>query len=165
MKLLAPIRKFIKKFDSSGYINALAGGDICLATGWSGDVFQAKARAEEAAEKTGKPPINIEYIIPKEGALMWFDNFAIPKDAPHPEEALAFINFMMKPEIAAKNANYISYASGSEGAQKFIDKAILDNPAIYPSKETQQKLFTVTTYPQKVQRVVTRTWSDFKRGK
>lgn len=164
-KLLAPIRKSIKKFDSSGYINALAGGDICLATGWSGDVFQAKARAEEAAEKTGKPPVNIEYIIPKEGALMWFDNFAIPKDAPHPEEALAFINFMMKPEIAAKNANYISYASGSEGAQKFIDKAILDNPAIYPDKETQAKLFTVTTYPQKVQRVVTRTWSDFKRGK
>lgn len=164
-KLLAPIRKFVKKFDSSGYINALAGGDICLAVGWSGDVFQAKARAEEAAEKTGKPPINIEYIIPKEGALMWFDNFAIPKDAAHPEEALAFINYMMKPEVAAKNSNYISYASGNEGAQKFIDKAILDNPAIYPDKDTLANLFTVTTYPQKVQRVVTKTWTDFKKGR
>ncbi|MCJ8142142.1 polyamine ABC transporter substrate-binding protein [Ancylobacter sp. A5.8] len=164
-KLLAPIRKFIKKFDSSGYINALAGGDICIATGWSGDVLQAKARAEEAAEKTGKPPVNIEYIIPKEGALMWFDNFAIPKDAPHPEEALAFINYMMKPEVAAKNSDYIAYASGSLGAQKFISKDVLENPSIYPDKETQDKLFTVTTYPQKVQRVVTRTWGDFKRGK
>jgi len=164
-KLLMPIRPFIKKFDSSGYINALAGGDICIATGWSGDVFQAKARATEAAEKTGKKPVNIEYMIPKEGALMWFDNFAIPKDAPHPDEALAFINYMMKPEVAAKNSNYIAYASGSEGAQKFIDKEVLDNPSIYPDKEVQAKLFTVTTYPQKVQRLVTRTWSDFKRGK
>ncbi|GLK86003.1 polyamine ABC transporter substrate-binding protein [Ancylobacter defluvii] len=164
-KLLGKIRPFIKKFDSSGYINALAGGDICLATGWSGDVFQAKTRAEEAAEKTGKKPVNIEYVIPKEGALMWFDNFAIPKDAPHPEEALAFINFMMKPEVAAKNADYISYASGSESAQKFMSKDILENPAIYPDKETQAKLFTVTTYPQKVQRVVTKTWNDFKRGR
>ncbi|MBB3770111.1 putrescine transport system substrate-binding protein [Angulomicrobium tetraedrale] len=164
-KLLATIRPFVKKFDSSGYINALAGGDICIATGWSGDIFQAKARAEEAAEKTGKPPVKVEYILPKEGALMWFDNFAIPKDAPHPDEALAFINYMMKPEVAAKNSNYISYASGSLGAQQFIDKAILDNPSIYPTPETLAKLFTVTTYPQKVQRVVTRTWSDFKRGK
>jgi len=164
-EMLAKIRPYIRKFDSSGYINALAGGDICLAVGWSGDVFQAKARAEEAAEKTGKPPINIDYVIPKEGALMWFDNFAIPKDAPHPEEALAFINYMMKPEVAAKNANYISYASGNLGAEKFIDKEILDNPAIYPDEATLEKLFTVTTYPQKVQRVVTRTWSDFKRGR
>ncbi|MCK0196139.1 polyamine ABC transporter substrate-binding protein [Ancylobacter sp. 6x-1] len=164
-ELLMPIRPFIKKFDSSGYINALARGDICIALGWSGDVFQAKARAEEAAKKTKKAPVNIEYILPKEGALLWADSFAIPKDAPHPEEALAFINFMMKPEIAAKNTNYISYASGSLGAQKFIDKEILENPMIYPSKEVQAKLFTVTTYPQDVQRVVTRTWNKFKRGK
>lgn len=165
LALLMPIRPFIKKFDSSGYINALARGDICLATGWSGDVFQAKTRAEEAAKKTKKNPVNIEYVIPKEGALMWFDNFAIPKDAKNVDNALAFINYMMKPEVAAKNSNYISYANGNLESQKYIDKAILDNPSIYPDKETQEKLFTVTTNPQELQRVVTRAWNKFKRGK
>ncbi|HSI40334.1 MAG TPA: polyamine ABC transporter substrate-binding protein [Xanthobacteraceae bacterium] len=163
--LLMTIRPSIKKFDSSGYINALARGDICIALGWSGDIFQAKTRAEEAAKKTKRKPVNIDYVIPKEGALMWFDNFAIPKDAKHVDEALAFINYMMKPEVAAKNSIYISYANGNLESQKFIDKTILDNPAIYPNAETQAKLFTVTTYPQDLQRVVTRTWNKFKRGK
>jgi putrescine transport system substrate-binding protein len=165
LALLMPIRPFIKKFDSSGYINALARGDICIATGWSGDVFQAKSRAEEAAKKTKKKPVNIEYVLPKEGALMWFDNFAIPKDAKNVDNALAFINYMMKPEVAAKNSNYISYANGNLESQKYIDKAILDNPAIYPNAEVQAKLFTVTTNPQDLQRVVTRAWNKFKRGK
>ncbi|MBS7541342.1 polyamine ABC transporter substrate-binding protein [Ancylobacter lacus] len=164
-ELLMPIRPYIKKFDSSGYINALARGDICIATGWSGDVFQAKTRAEEAAAKTKKPPVNIEYVIPQQGALMWFDNFAIPKDAQHVDEALAFINFMMKPEVAAKNSNFISYANGNLESQKFVDKAILDNPSIYPPADVQAKLFTVTTNPQDLQRLVTRTWNKFKRGK
>lgn len=164
-ELLMKIRPFIKKFDSSGYINALARGDICLAVGWSGDVFQAKTRAEEAAKKTKKKPINIAYVIPKEGALMWFDNFAIPKDAKNVDEALAFINYMNKPEVAAKNTNYISYANGNLASQQFIEKDILDNPSIYPDKDTFSRLFTVTTYPQDVQRVVTRTWQSFKRGK
>lgn len=164
-ELLLKIRPFIRKFDSSGYINALARGDICLAVGWSGDVFQAKTRAAEAAKKTKKKPVNIAYAIPKEGALMWFDNFAIPKDAKNVDEALAFINYMMKPEVAAKNSNYISYANGNLASQKFIDKDIIDNPSIYPNAETMALLFTVTTYPQDVQRVVTKTWTSFKRGK
>ncbi len=128
-------------------------------------MFQAKTRAEEAAKKTKKKPVNIEYVIPKEGALMWFDNFAIPKDAKNVDNALAFINYMMKPEVAAKNSNYISYANGNLESQKYIDKAILDNPAIYPDAEVQGKLFTVTTNPQDLQRVVTRAWNKFKRGK
>ena len=163
--MLLKIRPYIRKFDSSGYINALARGDICLAVGWSGDVFQAKTRADEAAKKTKKKPVNIAYAIPKEGALMWFDNFAIPKDAKNVDEALAFINYMMKPEVAAKNSNYISYANGNLASQKFIDKDIIDNPSIYPNAETMALLFTVTTYPQDVQRVVTKTWTSFKRGK
>ncbi len=164
-ELLATIRPSIKKFDSSGYINALARGDICLAVGWSGDVFQAKTRAEEAAEKTGSEAVNIDYVIPKEGALMWFDNFAIPHDAAHVDEAHAFINYMMRPDVAAKNVNYISYASGNEEAKKYIEKSILDNPGIYPDQETFDKLFLVTTNEPKTQRVITRTWNNFKRGK
>ncbi|MDQ0505476.1 polyamine ABC transporter substrate-binding protein [Xanthobacter agilis] len=164
-ELLMTIRPYIKKFDSSGYINALARGDICLAVGWSGDVFQAKTRAEEAAKKTKKPPVNVGYQIPKQGALMWFDNFAIPKDAKHVDEALTFINYMMRPEIAAKNSNYISYANGNLESQKYIDKAILDNPSIYPDKDTFSRLFIVTTNEPAVQRVITKTWNAFKRGK
>ncbi|MEP9354734.1 polyamine ABC transporter substrate-binding protein [Xanthobacter sp. KR7-65] len=164
-ELLMKVRPFIKKFDSSGYINALARGDICLAVGWSGDVFQAKTRAEEAAKKTKKKPINVEYVIPKEGALMWFDNFAIPKDAKNVDNALTFINYMMKPEVAAKNSNFISYANGNLESQKYIDKAILDNPAIYPTKEVFDRLFIVTTNEPAVQRVITKTWTSFKRGK
>ncbi len=163
--LLMTIRPYIKKFDSSGYINALARGDICLAVGWSGDVFQAKTRAEEAAKKTKKPPVKVGYQIPKEGALMWFDNFAIPKDAKHVDEALTFINYMMRPEVAAKNSNYISYANGNLASQKFIDKEILDNPSIYPDKDTFSRLFIVTTNEPAVQRVITKTWNTFKRGK
>ena len=164
-ELLMKVRPFIKKFDSSGYINALARGDICIAVGWSGDVFQAKTRAAEAAKKTKKPPVNVEYAIPKEGALMWFDNFAIPKDAKNIDNALTFINYMMKPEVAAKNSNYISYANGNLESQKFIDKEILNNPNIYPDKETFSRLFIVTTNDAPVQRVITKTWNTFKRGK
>ena len=164
-ELLMRIRPYIRKFDSSGYINALARGDICIAVGWSGDVFQAKRRAEEAAKKTKKTPVVINYVIPKQGALMWFDNFAIPKDAKNVEEAHAFINFMMRPEIAARNTNFISYANGNLASQKFIDKEILNNPSIYPDPSTMALLFTVTTYPQDVQRFVTKTWTTFKRGK
>ncbi len=164
-EMLAKIRPFIKKFDSSGYINALARGDICLAVGWSGDVFQAKTRAQEAAEKTKTTPVNVAYVIPKQGALMWFDNFAIPKDAKHVDEALTFINYMMRPEVAAKNTDYISYANGNLASQKLISKDILDNPNIYPDKEVFSRLFIVTTNDPKLQRVITKTWNDFKRGK
>ncbi len=164
-ELLMKVRPYIRKFDSSGYINALARGDICLAVGWSGDVFQAKSRAKEAAEKTKAPLVDVQYVLPKEGALMWFDSFAIPKDAKNVDNALAFINFMMKPEVAAKNTNYISYANGNLESQKYIDKEILDNPSIYPNKDTFERLFIVTTNDAKLQRVITKTWNQFKRGK
>ncbi|MFG1348327.1 polyamine ABC transporter substrate-binding protein [Xanthobacter autotrophicus] len=164
-ELLMKVRPYIKKFDSSGYINALARGDICLALGWSGDIFQAKTRAEEAAKKTKRQLVNVSYVIPKEGALMWFDNFAIPKDAKNVDNALVFINYMMRPEVAAKNTNFISYANGNLESQKFIDKDILNNPSIYPDKDTFERLFIVTTNEPAVQRVITKTWNSFKRGK
>ncbi len=117
------------------------------------------------AEKTGKPPIEIDYALPKEGALMWFDSFAIPKDAEHVEEAHIFIDFMMRPEIAARNTNFVAYASGNLEAQKSVDKEILANRSIYPDEVTFARLFTVTPYPQDVQRIVTRIWTRVKSGR
>ena len=107
--LLQTIRPYIQKFNSSEYINALANGDICMAMGYSGDIIQARDRAAEADNG-----VEVTLVTPKEGALMWFDSFAIPADAPHPEEAYAFIDFMMRPEIAARNSNYVYYANGNK---------------------------------------------------
>ena len=128
----------MRKFHSSEYINALAGGEICLAVGWSGDILQAKNRAKEA-----KNGVEIAYVIPKEGTQMWFDNLAIPKDAPHPQEALAFINFLLDPQVAAKNSNFVSYANGNLASQKYIDKSVLDDPGVYPDAATMAKLYTI----------------------
>ena len=116
---LLKIRPYIRKFHSSEYINALANGDICLAVGWSGDVFQARDRAAEADQG-----VVVDYVIPKEGAEMWFDQMAIPADAQHVEEAHEFLNYMMKPEVAAKATNYVYFPNGNKASQEFIDKEI-----------------------------------------
>lgn len=156
---LLKIRPYIRKFHSSEYINALANGDICLAVGWSGDVFQARDRAAEADQG-----VDIAYTIPKEGAEMWFDQMAVPADAQHVEEAYAFINYMMKPEVAAKASNYVFYSNGNKASQQFIDKEIIDDPAIYPDEATLAKLFTVSPYDPKTQRTVTRAWTKIVTG-
>jgi putrescine transport system substrate-binding protein len=158
-EVMLAIRPHIRKFHSSEYINALANGDICLAVGWSGDVFQARDRAEEAGQG-----VEVEYVVPKEGAEMWFDQMAIPADAQHVAEAHEFMNYMMKPEVSAKASNYVFYASGNKAAQQFIDKEILDNPAIYPDEATLANLFTVTPYDPKTQRLITRTWTKIVTG-
>ncbi len=163
--LLQKIRPFIRKFHSSEYINGLANGEICLAVGYSGDILQAKSRAEEAAKTAKKKPVALDYVLPKEGALMWFDSLSIPKDAPHVENAHIFINYLLRPEIAARNSNAISYANGNLASQKLIDKEVTGNPSVYPDAETMKKLYITSPYPQDVQRVVTRAWTRIKSGK
>jgi Spermidine/putrescine-binding periplasmic protein len=158
--LLVKVRGNIQKFHSSEYINALANGDICVAVGYSGDILQAKARAEEA-----KNNVNVAYIIPKEGALMWFDSMAIPADAPHPDEAHAFINFMMKPEVAAANSNFVAYANGNIASKEHLDEEIRNDPGIYPDDETMKRLFTNTAYDERAQRTLTRLWTRVKTGR
>ncbi|MBZ9896897.1 MULTISPECIES: polyamine ABC transporter substrate-binding protein [unclassified Mesorhizobium] len=158
-ELMMKIRPYIRKFHSSEYINALANGDICLAVGWSGDVFQARNRAEEA-----KQGVEIGYAVPKEGAEMWFDQMAIPADAPHVAEAHEFLNYMMKPEVIAKSSNAVLYANGNKASQQFVDKALLEDPAVYPDAATLQKLFTISPYDPKTQRVITRTWTKIVTG-
>ncbi|MET0575051.1 MAG: polyamine ABC transporter substrate-binding protein [Mesorhizobium sp.] len=156
---LLAIRPSIRKFHSSEYINALANGDICLAVGWSGDVFQARDRAAEANQG-----VVVDYVVPKEGAEMWFDQMAIPADAQHVAEAHEFLNYIMKPEVAAKATNYVYFANGNKASQQFIEKEILENPAIYPDDATLQKLFTVVPYDPKTQRTVTRIWTKIVTG-
>ncbi|MEM9716771.1 MAG: polyamine ABC transporter substrate-binding protein [Pseudomonadota bacterium] len=157
--VFAGVRPYIQKFHSSEYINALANGDICVAVGWSGDVFLAQLRADEADNGQA-----IDYSIPSQGAQMWFDQMAIPVDAPNPEAAHTFINFILDAQNAAAATNYVWYASGNEAAQEFIDPEILGYPAVYPDEATLSKLFTTTPYPANVQRVVTRMWTKIKSG-
>ncbi|PSJ61589.1 polyamine ABC transporter substrate-binding protein [Pseudaminobacter soli (ex Li et al. 2025)] len=158
-EVLLKVRPYVRKFHSSEYINALANGDICMAIGWSGDVFQARDRAEEA-----KQGVEVGYVIPKEGAEMWFDQMAIPADAPHVEEAHAFLNYMMKPEVIAKSTNFVYFPSGNKAAQAFVNKEILEDPAVYPTPEVLDKLFTVSPYDTKSQRQVTRLWTKVVTG-
>lgn len=159
-ELLGKMRPHVKKFHSSEYISALATGDICLAVGWAGDAFQARNRARES-----KNGVEINYLIPREGTLMSMDALAIPKDAAHVEEAHRFIDFLMRPDIAARNVSVTNFASGVLAAKPMIDKEILDNKSIYPDDGTMKKLFTVTTYEPAVQKIVTREWTRVKTGK
>lgn len=157
---LMRVRTHVRKFHSSEYINALANGDICVAVGYSGDILQAKNRAEEA-----KNGVEIAYVIPREGALMWFDSIAIPVDAPNPDNALALIDFLLRPEVAARNTNFVAYASGNLAAKAFVDPAILNNPGVYPDDATFARLFTNTAFDDRAQRTLTRLWTRVKSGR
>ncbi|MDQ0319208.1 putrescine transport system substrate-binding protein [Pararhizobium capsulatum DSM 1112] len=156
---LMKIRPFVRKFHSSEYINGLANGDICLAIGYSGDVFQARDRAAEA-----DAGVQVDFAIPPTGAQMWFDVMAIPADAPHLEEAHAFINYMMKPEVVAKASDYVFYANGNKASQQFISKDVVGDTAIYPPEDVMKKLFTTTPFSAKEQRVLTRMWTKVATG-
>jgi putrescine transport system substrate-binding protein len=158
--LVVKVRSSIRKFHSSEFLNALASGEACFAVGFSGDVKQAQKRAAEA-----KNGVDLAYSIPKEGAQLWFDNIAIPRDARNVDEAHAFINFLQKPEVAAKNSNYLSYANGNLASQAFIDKAILDDRTIYPDAATMARLYTINAHDAKTTRLMNRLWTRIKTGK
>jgi putrescine transport system substrate-binding protein len=158
--LLMKIRPYVRKFHSSEYLDALASGEICLAVGWSGDIKQAQKRAEEA-----KNGVDIRYVIPKEGAQMWFDNLAIPNDAPHVEEAHAFINFLLRPQVAARNSNRIAYANGNLASQKYISKEVLGDPGVYPDAALMKKLYTINARDARTQRIINRLWMRIKTGR
>ncbi len=157
--VLSAVRPYVQKFHNSEYINALANGDICVAFGWSGDILQARDRADEAENG-----VEIAYNAPKEGALMWFDQMAIPVDAPNPDGAHKFLNFIMDAKNMAQATNYVYYANGNLASQEFVLPEILEDPAIYPDEETLKNLYTTTPYPAKVQRFVTRMWTRIKSG-
>ncbi len=157
--LLMGVRPFIRRFDSSGYIEALANGDICLAYGYSGDIFQAQGRAEEAENG-----VSVDYVIPKEGTQVAFDLLAIPEDAPHVANALAFIDFLSRPDIAAMNTNYVWYANANTKATPLVDPDIRDDPAIYPTPEVMARLYTRAPLTAQGERTLTRLWTRIKSG-
>jgi putrescine transport system substrate-binding protein len=158
--LVQKVRPYVRKFHSSEYLNALASGEICLVLGFSGDIKQAQKRAAEANNG-----VEVRYAIPKEGAQLWFDNLAIPKDAPDVAEAHALINYLMRPEVAAKNSNFVAYANGNAASRALIDKAILDDRGVYPDEATMAKLYTIGAHDQKTQRLMNRLWTKVKTGK
>ncbi len=158
--LLRRIQPYIKYFHNSKYISDLANGDLCLVHGYSGDIFQARDRAEEA-----KNNIAITYIIPREGSLIWTDVMAIPLDAPHPVEALAFIDYLLKPEVIASISNFVAYANANSKATALLDEEIRTNPGIYPPPNVQARLVAPAALPKDTQRYKTRSWTRVKTGK
>ena len=158
--LVVKIRPYVRKFHSSEYLSALATGEICFVVGWSGDIMQARSRAAEA-----KSDIQIGYAIPREGAQMFFDNLAIPADAKNVAEAYQLINYLYRPEVAAKNSDFLSYANGNLASQKLVDPKILNDKNIYPDEATLAKLFVITARDPATQRLINRLWTRVKTGR
>ena len=159
-ELVSKVRPYVRKFHSSEYLSALATGEICLVVGWSGDVMQARSRAAEA-----KSGVEIGYTIPQEGAQMFFDNLAIPTDAQHVAEAYQLIDYLYRPEVAAKNSDFLSYANGNLASQKLVDPKILNDKNIYPDRAALAKLFVITARDPATQRVINRLWTKVKTGR
>jgi putrescine transport system substrate-binding protein len=158
--LLLKLRPNIRYFHSSQYINDLANGDICVAIGWAGDVMQASNRAKEA-----KNGVNVAYSIPKEGALAFFDVFALPSDAKNTDEAYQFLNYLMKPEVIANISNTVYYANANKAATPLVNEDVRNNPGIYPPADVRAKMFTLSVQTPKIDRVITRAWTKVKSGK
>ena len=157
--VLLSIRPYLRYVHSSRYIDDLANGETCLALGWSGDIKQARDRAKDAGKG-----IEIRYSIPKEGTIMNFDMLAIPADAPHPHNAHLFINYLLQPEVAAKNSNLVKYANINMASTPLLVDAVKGDPNIYPPPDVQAKLVPEPPRSQEFQRLLTRTWTRFKTG-
>jgi putrescine transport system substrate-binding protein len=158
-EMLLKIRPYIRNINSSEYIEALANGDLCIAVGYNGDVLQARDRARDANKG-----IDIKYTVPKEGSLLWFDLLAIPKDAPHPGSAYAFMNQMMDPKAVAEVSNFKRFANANLAAQAYVQDAVKNDPAIYPPPDVREKLKIQLADSSEETRVITRLWQKFKTG-
>jgi putrescine transport system substrate-binding protein len=157
--VLGKIRPYISSINSSGYIEALANGDICVAVAYNGDVMQSRDRAKEANKG-----IEIKYSLPKEGSIVWFDMLAIPKEAPNLESAYAFINYMMTPQVIADVSNFKRYADANAVAQSLVLPAVKDDAAIYPTTAQREHLTLQSSDTAEQTRAITRIWQKFKTG-
>ena len=158
-ELLTKVRPYVRYFHASQYINDLATGEICVSLGWSGDVIQARDRAAEA-----EAPVDIAYAIPKQGAMLWFDTLAIPADAPHPDNAHAFLNFLMEPEVIAGVSNYVAFANANAAALQFVDDEVKSDPSIYPTPEVMKNLHPDIVESQEFSRDLNRAWTRIRTG-
>jgi putrescine transport system substrate-binding protein len=157
--VLIKVRPYIRTIDTSGEIDAIANGDICISLGYSGDFVQANKRAKEA-----KNGIELAYFIPQEGSLIGFDLLAIPKDAPHVANAHMLINYLMNPQVAANNSNATGYANANSAATPLLDASITADTTIYPTQQEQQRLFAQAEVTSEQSRTITRIWQRFKTG-
>ena len=157
---LMKIRPYIRKINSSQYIEDLANGDLCVAIGYNGDVLQARDRALEAGNG-----INIAYAIPKEGSIVTIDTMVIPADAKHPKNAHLFMNYLMEPKVAAANSNKVNYANGNTASESFLNESVKNDPAVYPNAEIKAKLTPELSVADDYNRLLTRTWTRFQTGK
>jgi putrescine transport system substrate-binding protein len=158
-QMLAKIRPFIRNIDTASQIQALANGDLCVALAYNGNVVQANKRAKEA-----KNGIDIDYVIPEEGTLLWFDLMTVPKDAPHVANAYLFLNYLMDPPVIANVSNVIGFANANKAATPLLDASIAANSAIYPRADQQQGLVTQVEPSPELARAITRLWQKFKTG-
>jgi putrescine transport system substrate-binding protein len=159
-KTLLAVRPFIRMITSAQYIDALANGEICIAVGYSGDILQARDRAAEAGK-----PVDIRFSIPKEGALMWFDTLAIPADAKHPGNAHLFIDYLLRPEVAARNSDFVNYANANAKATELVNEELRNDPGIYPPDETKARLQPNLSKSAEYTRMLNRAWTRFTTGR
>jgi len=157
--LLLKVRAYIRKFDSSGYINDLANGDACLSLGYSTDIVIAGVRAKDSGNG-----VRIEYHIPKEGTLQFVDSIAIPADAPHKDLALAWIDYNLRPDVMAQTANFVNGRTGNKAAAQFVRPDLLTNPEIYPPDEVANKLFQGPVLSRSYDRQRSRAWTRVRSG-
>jgi putrescine transport system substrate-binding protein len=157
--VLERVRPFIRKFHSSQYINDLAGGNLCVALGYSGDVIQARNRAREAGNE-----VEIAFRVPKEGAMMSVDMLGIPADAPHPENALRFINYLLRPPVIADITDAVWYPNPNLAATALVKPEIRTDPAVYPPEEVRRRLYVDVLAPAAYERARTRAWTRLKSG-
>jgi putrescine transport system substrate-binding protein len=153
-------RPFLKYIDTQRMITDLANGEICLAVGYNGDILQARDRADE--NDTGQ---TVEYVIPKEGSIIWFDSYLIPSDAPHPNNAHTFINYMLRPDVIAEVSNYTNYANGNAKATELVDEDVRNDPGVYPPADVRAKLAPDLTDSEETTRIMTRLWTRFMTGR
>lgn len=158
-ELLTNVRPYVHAFDTTQHPSALASGEICVSLSWSGLMHQARARGASAAT-----PVKIAYVIPREGAPLYFDTAAIPADAPHPDNAHAFLNFLMEPEVIAEVTNDIGYANANSASLPFVDAVLRDDPSVYPSEAAREKLHVSRARSQEYSRELNRVWTRIKTG-
>jgi putrescine transport system substrate-binding protein len=159
-RALLAIRPFIRNFSTGGAIEALAAGQSCLVFGYSGDMIQAGLRAQEA-----NAGVTVQYVAPKEGAQLWFDLLAIPADAPHPEEAQAFINFLLQPDVMASITNHVRYPNGVPASRALVSPPVASDPAVFPDEALRARFFTIGPVPAAAERARSRMWARFKAGR
>jgi putrescine transport system substrate-binding protein len=159
-QVLLSIRPYVRYVDTARYINDLANGETCLALGWSGDIDQARERAKEAGNG-----VEIAYSIPSEGTLNIFGALAIPADAPHPRNAHLFINYLLRPDVAANNSNAIKYANPVTASVDLLSPDLRNDPAVYPPLAVRAKLIPEPAKSQEFTRLLMRTWTRFKTGR